>query len=212
MNKRSSGSAYIMVVFVSIPILLAALTALTVSINSRNISARHTDFFGMYELASAANIIAKLVFEEAYMANRMAAHSMALARFEEILPYNYDDGVTLPEDYVKHLRNYLLPMIWNHLEASFGQQGNSLTRQFQINLGTDHVFYGTIRINLEGDRIVFLATVNKLSDNIAPKREEVRGIIEWPAPAERKVCLSETFQLKNLDYFTPWVVELKKLF
>ena len=210
MGKQSKGSAYIMVVFVSIPILLAAFTALAVSINSRNISARHSDFFGIYELANAANVFAMLVFEEAYLANRAEAHEMALARFEEILPYYYGDGVILPAEYVNHVRNYLLPMIWAHLEEASQQQGNSLMRQFEINLGTEHTFYGTMRINLEGDRIVFLTTVTKDSGNIAPKREEVRGIIEWPAPTARKVYFSETFQIKNLDYFTPWVVELKK--
>ena len=211
MDKHKSGRAYIMVVFVSFPILLAALTALAVSINSRNISARHSDFFGMYELASAANILAMLDFEAAYLANRAAAHERALLRFVELLPDYYYEGVTLPADYVNQVRYYLLPMIWRDLEVSFGQQGNKLTRQFEIKLGTDHVFYGTIQLTRKSDRIEFRSEVTKKSDNIIPMREIVRGFVEWPDSAERRVNLYETFQIKNLDFFTPWVVELKKL-
>ena len=210
MGKQKRGSAYIMVVFVSFPILLVALTAFAISLNSRNISLRHSDFFGMYELASAASILEILTFWEQYLANRDAAHEKALIHFGKSAPEYYGDSVTLPADYINRLRYYLQPMIWRHFEESFGQQGNVLTRQFEIILGTDHVFYGTMRITQESERIVFLATVIKRSDNIIPMRETVRGIIRWPYPVERKVYLCETNVLKNLDYFTPWVVELKK--
>ena len=245
MDKHKRGSAYIMVVFVSFPILLAALMALAVSINSRNISARHSDFFGMYELASAAVVSSILTFEEAYMAYRQAAHRDALLHFglvfddyhveydenfrglyenygenddvcEDIADNNEEDEF-LPAEYVNRFRHYLVPMIWTHLKRSNVQSGNDLTRQFEIILGTDHVFYGTIRIIREVDRntrevvgIYFRSTVTKRSDNISPMRASVRGIIRWPAPVERKLYFCEINQIKNLDYFTPWVVELKK--
>ena len=232
--QTSRGSAYIMVVFVSVPIFFAALVALAVSINSRSISARHTELFGAYELASAANIFAMLVFEEAYLANRDEAHKMALPQFIEIPKdaceaedacesydtYEGDDiyegdnayevheaSVILPADYVNYFRGFLLPMIWGHLEESFGQRGNVLTRQFEIKLCTDAVFYGTMSITKASGQISFLTTVYKGSDN-PPLRAIARGIIEWPRPVGRRVELSETFQIKNLDYFTPWVVEL----
>ena len=229
MGKRKRGSAYIMVVFVSFPILLAALTALAVSINSRNISARHSDFFGMYDLASAAVVSSILTFEYAYVANRQAAHRNALLYFGKITDGinnddndsaydnagdNYDngeeEGVYLPAEYVNRFRHYLLPLIWTHFEVYFGQSGNILTRHFEINLGTDHVFYGTIRIRRGTDRIDIRSEVIKVSDNIVPMRVRVRGIVEWPDPAERKIYFCEANLIKNLDFFTPWVVELKK--
>ena len=211
MDRQKRGSAYIMVVFASFPILLAALTALAVSINSRNISARHSDYFGMYELASAASVFMMLIFEEAYIANRQAAHRKALIHFEEMLDGYYGERVNLPADYVNQFRHHLLPIIWAHFERSFNQQGNVLTRQFSINLGTEHVFYGTMRITRASDRIYFWSSVTKNSGNIPIMRETVQGSIRWPAPAARWVYLCETNAIKNLDFFTPWVVELKKL-
>ena len=264
-NKR--GSAYIMVVFVSFPILLAALTAFAVSINSRNISARHTDFFGMYDLATAAVVSSIIIFEDAYLAYRQAAHRSALLHFRLVidecyeestkifLGYNsnygendnnngeldvnngendnnsgenvnnngendnndgktdggYEESIVLQVDYINRFRYYLLPMIWAHFEVHFGQSGNELTRHFEINLGTDHVFNGTIRITRKVDGIHFRSEVIKVSDNIRPMRETVLGIIRWPPPAARQVYFCEENQIKNLDYFTPWVVELKKL-
>ena len=211
MDKQKKGSAYIMVVFVSFPIILAALTALAVSINSRNISARHSDFFGMYELASAANIFAILAFEEAFMANRDAAHRAVVLHFEELLEDYYEDGVICLADYSFRFRSYLNPIIWRYLEGYIGQSGNVIARQFEIKLGTNHVFYSTMRITRAGDRIYFWSAVTKRSDNIVPMRAVVQGIVRWPAaPAARDVYLSAISQIKNLDYFTPWVVELMK--
>ena len=209
--KEKKGSAYIMVVFASFPIMLVALAALVVSVNSRNISARHTDFFGMYELASAANIFAILIFEEAYLANRAAAHEATLLHFEELPFGDYEERVICLVDYANQYRSFLLAVMWEHLEESFGQQGNTLMRNFEINLGTEHVFYGTIRITRQNDRIIFRSEVAKDSANIVLMRSTVQGIVEWPAPTAAIVYLNEIFQIKNLDYFTPWVVELKKL-
>ena len=222
MGKKRRGSAYIMVVFVSLPIFFAAFMALTISINSRSISARHSELFGAYELASAANIFVMQLFEEAYLANRNEAHKMALPLFIEIPEDDHDTDeadeadkapeapethVVLSAAYVNNFRDFLLPMIWGHLEESFGQRGNALARQFEIKLCTDTVFYGTMRITKESEQITFLTTVYKGSGS-PPLRAIVRGIIEWPRPVARRVELSETFQIKNLDYFTPWVVEL----
>ena len=210
MGKQKKGSAYIMVVFVSFPILLAALAALAVSINSRNISARHSDFFGMYEFASAANMFAMVALEEAYMAYREAAHSMALLQFEEMHYDYYEEGVIHLAEYAWHFRNYLIPMIWTHLEGLYGKGENVINWQFEIILGTDHVFYGTMRITRESDRIYFWSQVTKESDNIVPIRDTVQGIVGWPTPAEKEFPLYAAYQIKNLDYFTPWVVELMK--
>ena len=234
MDKHRSGRAYIMVVFVSFPILLAALTALAVSVNSRNISVRQTDFFGMYELASAATVFAIHIFEEAYLVNRRAAHVNALLHFVTVSDENnlglvgnfgeiyYNSGgydvndtknVYLPADYIYRFKYYLLPGIREHLvnHFIFSRSGNNFTRSFTINLDTDHVFNGTMRITLESGRIIFLSQVTKASDNIIQMRLEVRGIAYWPDPVERNVCLCETNIIKNLDFFTPRVVELKKL-
>ena len=209
-NKLKRGSAYIMVLFAAIPILLAAFTALAVSVNSRNISARHTVFFGVYELASAANIFVMLDFQNAYLANREAAHKRALTHFEDIFVDDNEKSVNLPAGYVDVFRHYLQPMIWEHLELSFGMQGNVLTRQIVLNLGADHAFYGTMRVERASERIIFRAVVNLESDNIAPYRATVQGIIRWPDAAPRTVGLCGDFQIKNLDYFTPWVVELMR--
>ena len=212
MDKHKKGNAYIMVVFVSFPILLAALTALAVSINSRNISARHSDVFGMYELASAASLFAILAFEDAYLANREAAHDMALLRFEEVFDKYYGVGAINLATFFNHYRSYLLDRIWTDLQESFGQSGNVLTRQFEINLGTDHGFYGTMRITRVGVRIYFWASATKQSDNIRPLNERVEGYVMWTVPESRDINIDEVSQIKNLDYFTPWVVELKKIF
>ena len=211
MDKRKQGNAYIMVMFAAFPILLAALTVFAVSINSRNISARHTVFFGTYELASAANIFVMLDFQEAYFLYRDAAHRKALIYFEELLENSNEKSETLPASYVDRFRYYLLPMIWRHLESSFAQQGNVLTRQFEINLGTNHTFCGTMRVERASNRIYFRASVTKKSENIVPVITTVQGVIRWPAPVERKVEFCCNLQIKNLDYFTPWVVELKRL-
>ena len=211
MDKRKRGSAYIMVVFVSFPLLLAALTAFAVSINSRNISARHSDFFGMYELASAANTFAILVFEEAYLANREGAHRKTILHFEELLYDDYEECEICLADYHFQYRSFLLAMIWTHLEDNFDPQGNVLTREFEIILGKDHAFCGTISITQVNGEIRFTSEVTMESHNIVPMRAQVRGVVRWPAPAAREVRFSETYQIKNLDYFTPWVVELKKL-
>ena len=210
MDKQKRGSAYIMVVFVSFPIFLVVLLAFAVSINSRNISARHTNVFGMYELASAANVYAILMFEQAYLTYRNAAHSRALLQFVEINGEDNVNGVTLPAEYLNRFKFYMLPMIWTNFEPHFTVSGNERTRQFEINLGTEHVFYGTMRITQESNQIHFWTTVTKRSDNVIPLSETVRGIVGWPDAAERRIYFCEQSQIKNLDYFTPWVVEFMR--
>ena len=209
MDKQKRGNAYIMVMFAMFPILLAALTAFIVSSNSRNISVRHSDFFGTYELASAANIFVMLDFQEAYYTYRDDAHRKALIHFVELLENSNKKSVTLPPDYVNKFRYYLLQMIWKRLELSFGGQGNILTRSFKINLGIKHNFCGTMRIERASDRIYFRASVDALG--IPFSNATVQGVIRWPAPVYREVEFCDNFQIKNLDFFTPWVVELKKL-
>ena len=209
MGKLKRGSAYIMVVFVSFPIILAALTALAVSVNSRNITARHSDFFGMYELAVAANLNAMSIFEDAYFAKRITAHRNALY---PIVAHETNDGksITLPEDYVNRFRYYLLPLIKTHLEGRFNRSGNIFTQNFTIKLGTEHVFYGRIQIRFESNGIYFRSEVTKQSDNIVIMRERTRGIVWWSNPTQQTVYLCETNQIKKLDFFTPRVVELMK--
>ena len=210
MDKKNQGRAYIMVVIVSLPIMFSALTALTISVNSRNLSARHSDFFGMYELASAANIYAILVMEEAYLANREAAHISTLLHFEELTHDNYHESVICLVDYAYQFRSRLLLMIWSYFEDYYGRSGTAITRQFEIKLGTDHVFYGTMTITQAYGGIKFLSVVTQESDNILPIRARVRGIVRWPTPQVREVYLEHVYQIKNLDYFTPWVVELMR--
>ena len=210
-DKKKQGRAYIMVVIVSFPIMFSALTALTISANSRNMSARHSDLFGMYELASAANIYAILVMEDAYLANREAAHISTILHFEELPHNNYREGVICLTDYAYQFRSRLLSMIWSYLEDYYDRSGTAITRQFVIKLGTDHVFYGTMTITQADGELRFLSEVTKESDNILPIRARVRGIVRWPIPQAREVYLEDVYQIKNLDYFTPWVVEFMKI-
>ena len=198
-----------MVVFVSFPILLAALTAFAVSINSRNIMARHPDFFGMYELAGAATVSAILAFEEAYLASRHTAHKNALFHFGLSDDY-LGGGYFYLADYVNRFEHYIRLAIWQRLQGNFTLRGNDLTRTFNISLGTDHVFNGTIRITTRDSRVYVRTQVIKASDNIMPMRSTVRGVIYWPTPADTRVYFCDISIIKNLDFFTPRVVELKK--
>ena len=54
-QKRTSGSAYILVVVASLLILTLVLTALTVTASSRRLTSRYEEFFSLYDLAVAGN-------------------------------------------------------------------------------------------------------------------------------------------------------------
>ncbi|MCL1862604.1 MAG: hypothetical protein FWF78_03445 [Defluviitaleaceae bacterium] len=55
MKKSTHGGAYVIVVMSSLIILTLVLTALTVTVASRNITARYGYFYGMYDLAVYGN-------------------------------------------------------------------------------------------------------------------------------------------------------------
>ena len=205
MSKHSKGSAYVMVVFVSIPLLLVLLTAFLVSINSRNSAARHEISFTLYELASSKNALSILAFEDAYRFTRLEAHEKAVMRHVNFAQVPIDGSFTLPSVYPTTFRNYATPLIQTRLLDNFTWHGGALRHQFHIRVGETE-FTGTSIIAFSGNRVTFVTDIERALP--VSRRVSIQARVEWPEDAEKKVYFLENFQIKNLDYFTPRVVEL----
>jgi hypothetical protein len=63
--KSRRGAAYILVIVAALVALAMVLTVLTVTAASRNITARYADFYGLYDIAVAANERAFAALENA---------------------------------------------------------------------------------------------------------------------------------------------------
>ena len=204
MKQNNRGSAYIIVVLASVPIFLVIFIAFTVSLNSRSISMLRAQTYGLYELASAANIIAMSLFEGAYIYNRNSVHAETIIYFAEYI-YHAEYGIIFPKQYINRFRDEITPLIRNRLMEYFTDSDGLLTRQFEVSIsyGSMDVFTGSTEIKFCINRVYFTTGIIN-----ANRRVEVRGIIRWPCEIERKVYFVYEKQLNFLDYFTPWVVEL----
>ena len=205
MNKKSSGSAYLMVIFVSIPILLILFVALATSANSRNSTAHHGTAFGLYELAHSANVLAIAAFEDAYKELRLEAHLSVLQTYFDFMQMPVPQSLSLPASYMCTFRRQLTPLIKTKLQEHFILQGSSLQRPIELQVGQIS-FSGVSTIVFLENGATFTTTVSKSPSGRSSV--SVRGRLVWPEEAEKKIYLGENFEIKNLDYFTPWVVEL----
>ena len=204
MNKSTRGSAYIMAVFVSLPILLILFALLAASANSRN-SLRHGSAAMLHEIASSANVLAIAAFEEAYKYVRHAAHMGVLSQYFDFTQMPIPNKLALPVSYTSTFREQITPLIQTRLKEHFVLQGAILRHPFNLQVG-ETGYSGVTTISFLDDRVYFETVVK----HNPPSRSTavVRGRLVWQEGPVLEILLDENFCFKNLDYFTPWVVEL----
>ena len=109
--KSRQGGAYIMVLTVAMLLIALVLSVLTVTINSRRVTARYGYFFGLYDLAVAGNEQVFFILRRGLSVYREAANARPGPFIQEIMPdlrrelalhmnpaansYNYSWGLAL---------------------------------------------------------------------------------------------------------------------
>ena len=200
MTKKNRGSAYVMVVFISIPIFMGLLAAYAMSRTRIDLIPSYQAASGLYEVANSATIYAMLALEAAYLATREKAHEKSFADLG--LQALENGSVTLPATYSKAFITNATALIQEELEKSHGQKGAVFSRSFKLTVDGE-VFEGMSHISVKNEAFYFTTDVT------CPGASGVRvtGIITWPTQLPNNADF-QSFSIKNLDDFSPWVLEL----
>ena len=94
--KMKKGNAYIMVVVASLAVLALVSAALTITVTSRNTTARYENYFGLYDLAVAGNEQMFYFLEENFLEHRASAIFLS-----------QENGTSFANEITKILRNVL---------------------------------------------------------------------------------------------------------
>ena len=103
--KARKGNAYIMVMVATMAVLMLVVTALLITANSRQITGRYPDFFGLYDLAIGGNEYGIFLLNEGTWATNELPSRVWTVEAE----FGMGDGYVVQDIY--HARTQVLPRL-----------------------------------------------------------------------------------------------------
>ena len=197
-GKHTRGSAYIMVVSVSMAILTMVLAVLLITAASRRVTARYSYFFGLYDLAVLGNQQAFYLLEQGLLLHSGTAHAAVQARLlagiyenpGEYLMYMGDVfAIVPPERYLNMFVEEIAPLMLGGLAGYFTPVGFDYQRvwRFEIDFATDDVqvqdsFWAATTISRVGNGFRIDTEIYKYQNSTPGPRALIRSTAAWPDP------------------------------
>ncbi|MCL2216764.1 MAG: hypothetical protein FWB91_07055 [Defluviitaleaceae bacterium] len=221
LRKSSRGGAYIMTLTVAMLLIALVLSVLTITVNSRRITARYGYFFGLYDLAIAGNEQAFFRMQQSLQNYSIAAHSRAQSRTLTLIQQNpnahlarHDSRYYLypPDFYMELFIAEIMPDLRRELHLHRHSWGLEL--DFNIHGSPDNIqdrFQAVTTIENNGGGFYIRTRIYRL-EGVRPRPGSVAVVqsqVRWRLPSARnEEFLDGQILINCLDYYVFEMVEL----
>ena len=219
-----------MVLTTAMLLLTLVLAVLSVTINSRRITARYEYFFGLYDLAVAGNEQAYYTILQALALHSNYAHNRAQARAVQSIHENPARLITDGDRYILYPPDYYLRLFIQEITPHLRQEIRryfpphqleyrrfwGITLDFGIaansgNLEIQDTYQATTTITPEGGAFVITTRIYKYIGEDPGRVAVVQSRLRWLSPERGEEYANGRLNINYLDYYTLEMVELLRI-